>query len=513
MRTESRLAREETGQVAVLVAIMFLGLVFAVALVVNTGILFVERRAAQEAADAAALAGALHLHATKNEDAARSTATQAATLNGFSTITVNIPPASGSYTKDDKYVEVIISSTKNSLLAQWGSTIVNVRAVAGGGGKPAQAIYSLGKSGIGLLVQSNGVLGLYGENAPIGCAYEPTSPTTGAPWVTAPGINPPQKDCSTYGGSAQVDTSADPAARNLGAGGTVGPPSASTTVVGSDSTCFTGTFPQITCQNPYIADPFAPVPKPRGAPGDNWCRQDEDNNAPLTTCATYTGNVSGCATSWILQPGLYTGKISGNCDYILKPGIYIFAAGSNGGIANPSKVRVLGNIPGDTFEAVPGVPGPPGLLPYVRDQNWTPCGADAPSGSPLCGVLLFFTYADYPTPPTGSGSCAEFSISGGTSADLAPEPSGLWQGMLVYYDNHRYCAGASIVVGGGAQLNGTSFRGLIYAPTASLTVNGNLSGAILSQIVVNDISVGNGTVIVNVASAQVRATGGIRLVE
>ncbi len=519
-----RAVGEESGQVAVLVAVLFLALVFAVALVVNTGLLFVERRAAQEAADSAALSGAIRLAATGDPDdngptSARQAARDAAGLNGYgSGVTVNIPPLSGPNTGKLRFVEVLITTSKRAFLVpEWGLTAVNARAVAGGGGVPPNAIYSLGtgSGGPGLHIDNGGVLALYSASAPVGCSYYPTATP---PWRTAPGAA--GVDCSSDGGSAQVNSTSTEAGRNLGSpGGIIGPPSTVTqTYVGSGGSCTNAVlpdpkFPGASCANPTQSDPYFPYPKPVPASGGNWCRQDTFNSPP-SLCAPYAGNISGCAGSLVLQPGVYTGVISGNCDYIFKPGVYVFAGDSNSGIRNPNKLRVLGNTPNDTFESSPGQPSPPGLVPYVRDPVYGACGS--PSNDPRCGVLLFFTYTGYTgrstDTPSGNG-CAALSISGGNTAELSPEPTGTWQGMLVYYDNNPYCAGSSITLGGGAQVNGTSFRGLIYAPKANLVMQGNTSAAVLSQVVVNSINVQNALVVLNVGTAQVRVTGAIRLTE
>lgn len=510
--------REEAGQVAVLVAILFIALVFAVALVVNTGLLFVERRAAQEAADAAAFAGALRLAATGDTGLAMQAAVDAAQLNGYSSgVTVNIPPSSGPNAGNSRFVEVLITTNKSAFLApQWGITAVNARAVAGGGGAPQQALMTLGtgSGSPGITIQNGGVLALYNENAPFGCSYDPTSIQ---PWVSTMG-----QDCRSFGGNAQVNSTSTSAGTNLGSpGGLIGPPSTvALSYVGSGGSC-TNTplpdpkFPGASCSNPSLSDPFFPYPKPvpKSEPvpvSPNWCREDT-SNLPSSVCATYTGNINGCATSLVLQPGVYTGVLSGTCDYIFKPGVYVFASDKNSGIKNPSGLRVLGNTLGDTFEGVAGQQGPPGLVSYLRDSAYGSCGTSV-GNNPRCGVLLFFTYTGYKGTPSGSG-CATLSIAGGNTADLAPEPTGTWQGMLVYNDNDSFCAGTNITVGGGAQLNGTSFRGLIYAPKATLVMEGNTSAAVLSQLVVNSINVQNALVVFNVGTAQVRATGALRLTE
>jgi Flp pilus assembly protein TadG len=125
---------------AVIIAILAIGL--------DGGRMMEERRKAQAAADAAALAAAADLYGnyTANQGSdtstsAQSAATTSAASNGYSNdgtnsvVTVNIPPASGTFAGQAGYVEVII---KSNLSATFGATItgstltVQARAVARG---------------------------------------------------------------------------------------------------------------------------------------------------------------------------------------------------------------------------------------------------------------------------------------------------------------------------------------------------------------------------------------------
>lgn len=71
------LDRDEDGQVIVLVAVMMLGLVAVVGLVTDGGLMFTQRRDLQNAADAAALAGAMQI----DEGAYRASAGSSVVLN------------------------------------------------------------------------------------------------------------------------------------------------------------------------------------------------------------------------------------------------------------------------------------------------------------------------------------------------------------------------------------------------------------------------------------------------
>jgi Flp pilus assembly protein TadG len=109
-----------------------------VGLSIDGGLLLATYRQAQNAADAAATAAAMDLLRGKSSSTAQATgATYVQTYNSMSsaTVTVNIPPASGSYTGNNSYAEAIVSypySTSFIQLVGVGrSQTVTARAVAG----------------------------------------------------------------------------------------------------------------------------------------------------------------------------------------------------------------------------------------------------------------------------------------------------------------------------------------------------------------------------------------------
>jgi Flp pilus assembly protein TadG len=138
-RMGSQFAREEGGQALVLGAIMFMALLFAVGLAIDTGQLYAAKRTQQEAADAAAFAGAVVFYQGGTATEARAAATADATRNGYTdglantTVTVSSPPTSGTYNGDVKHVEVTIIRTIQTALvpAQALFNPVRARGVAG----------------------------------------------------------------------------------------------------------------------------------------------------------------------------------------------------------------------------------------------------------------------------------------------------------------------------------------------------------------------------------------------
>jgi len=131
--------RDEGGQALILIAAALGGLLLGIGLALDTGQLFVARRAAQTAADAGAWAGAAVLYAGGSAALARTAATDDATRNGYTagtyiTVTMASPPTSGTYAADPGYIEVTITEqvlTRFLFGAIAGRTAVTVRAVAG----------------------------------------------------------------------------------------------------------------------------------------------------------------------------------------------------------------------------------------------------------------------------------------------------------------------------------------------------------------------------------------------
>jgi hypothetical protein len=131
--------RDESGQALILIAAALGGLLLGIGLALDTGQIFVARRAAQTAADAGAWAGAAVLYAGGSAALARTAATDDATRNGYTagtyiTVTTSSPPTSGTYAADPGYIEVTITEqvlTRFLFGASAGRTAVTVRAVAG----------------------------------------------------------------------------------------------------------------------------------------------------------------------------------------------------------------------------------------------------------------------------------------------------------------------------------------------------------------------------------------------
>ena len=111
-----------------------------VALSIDVGLAYVNRREMMNAADAAVLAGAARLVEGASPSVAAAEAQEFAERNGYVdgegdvTVSINVPPTSGPYGGDGNFVEVLIEREVDTVfatvlgLSTWSIT---ARAVAG----------------------------------------------------------------------------------------------------------------------------------------------------------------------------------------------------------------------------------------------------------------------------------------------------------------------------------------------------------------------------------------------
>lgn len=373
----------EAGQTAVVLALAMTAMLFAVGLAIDTGQLFVARRTAQAAADAGAFAGAERLYAGGTTAQAISDAIADTGRNGYSaggttTVTVNSPPTEGTYAGNASYVEVRITTQVRTTLLPAQATTIAARGVAG------VAPVNLGYAVMALDQGS----------------------TQGAVGVSSNG------SLAITGGGIMVNSSHAQAAQNTG---TVTMSAGfNTDVVGQTS----GIWPNQRTGRPVSPDPYSSFPK------------------PSTTGLTDYGNPVCCA----LSPGIYTGSLSGNNDWTMAAGSYIFKGAG---------VNLAGN--------------------------------SSLNGS---GVFIFLTTSSY---PSSGGACptTTFKLTGNNASSLTPPTTGTYKGMLIYQD--PACTG-DVTIGGNGAITTT---GTIYAPTATVEGNGNNSSVAVSQIVAKRVDAGN----------------------
>lgn len=130
----------ESGQMLILFVLALGVLLGMAAMTIDVGLAYVARRDMQNAADAAALAGADLLLEGQSSVLAANAARDLALQNGYDnaaadvTVTINVPPTSGPHAGDSDFVEVLIEHPIDTVLARAvGKTSfdVSARAVAG----------------------------------------------------------------------------------------------------------------------------------------------------------------------------------------------------------------------------------------------------------------------------------------------------------------------------------------------------------------------------------------------
>jgi Putative Flp pilus-assembly TadE/G-like len=480
--------RAERGQVLAIFGLSLVTIVIVAALAFDTGMMLLEKRDQQNAADAAALAGARYLVAGAAQDP-KAVARAIATENGFTSgvdsevVDVFIPPSSGLFKNVPGYIEVKIRSTRPSIFGGvlgavgWG---VGVRAVAAN--QP-------------------------GLDMPFAMlALDETS--CKALHVSGSGL-------VTSAGTVQVNSECDPDALWVGGTGTL-------EVTAAGATCNTpggitetkGPGSELDCvqqEDSYaIPDPLKTKPEPAvpGLPADiqqvttssqsipDGCPGAQPPDSPATaldprTCAF---NASYAGTTWRFFPGYYPGGLDlGKGTFYFEPGIYYIGGGG----------FVAGGGGGSVVDSV----------------VWSvdPGGTTAGGG----GVLLFNTeayeFADECAAGTGTADqcIGPIRLNGGTAdVNLQPLADGSdWDGMVIFQDRDFNIAGKDVQINGG---NSTlEVAGTIYVPGGDVEVNGSTGTIILDQIIAYTFKInGNGgTVDVRYRSGVQAHVSGVGLVE
>lgn len=144
----------ERGSILILGAVsMFVLLAFA-GLALDASYMYFHKRNMQSAADAGAYGGALEKLRGNSDSDIKTAAKKDTGLNGFTdgadsvTVTVNIPPTSGTKSGDNNFVEVIISHPQSTWFMRalnFNSVTVKARAVAGVGDTTNGCVYALNK--------------------------------------------------------------------------------------------------------------------------------------------------------------------------------------------------------------------------------------------------------------------------------------------------------------------------------------------------------------------------------
>ena len=279
--------QRRSGTVTVIVAACLVGLLSFIALTIDGGLLMDQRQQVQSAADAAALAAAENLFLNWNSNlgldpkgTAATTAQASASANGFSNITVSIPPKTGSFAGKAGYAEVTITYNQPRYFSRvFGSSSIPISARAVAQGRwnaPNAGILVLNPTGSGALTDTGGG----------------TITVTGSPVI----VNSNSAQASVASGGGVVS------APQYYIGGVPG--------ISGNGT-FIGTINNGVAPTP---DPLAYLPEP--------------DPSTMTVQSTNGLHPSGSNTVTI-YPGVYQGgiSVSGQASLIMAPGIYYMQGG------------------------------------------------------------------------------------------------------------------------------------------------------------------------------------------
>jgi Flp pilus assembly protein TadG len=456
-RREARDGREpQKGQAIVLFALLLVAVLGAAGLLVDGGMAWANRQAAQNAADLAALAAAKAVTtagATCNaagQAIAQAAATSVATMNGFTSATVQYPATSGSHT-GCLYLRVHVQRTMNTTFSRiMGQTTWTPAADATAsmlqtqGAATANCTFcSLNTTNKNhtLLVQVGSTLQVDGEiyvNSSNGLnANDPNSPIKLQNWnvggdafdIFGTGGKITATKISVVGGWETHDNGVATAAQaTCPAAQHPDPPGYSTLVPKPVS--------NVCIHQPVLADPLANYPSP--------------STSSYTTQATKQLNLAG-NSAYTLQPGVYIGgiKIQGNASVTLVAGMYLMYGGGFSVSANAS-------------------------------INGT-------------GVTIYSSSTMVNKRVTAAG---DISINTTGTVTLTPPTTGSWSGMTLYMDrtsagaitidptSTTQCASANGCIGG--------IAGTIYAANQDSLVTVSASGTANLQVLSGKMLITNG---------------------
>lgn len=267
-----RMLRDTSGNYAVIFAVSAPVLIGGMALGTEGGLWLYERHSVQNAADTAALSAATAYGANSQA----SLTTQATAIaSGYSfggntpTVTVNMPPSSGTHTGSNKAVEVIVAISQPRLLTGLISrTPVTITG---------RAVALVGSPGNGCVL-----------------SLDPTASAA----ISAQGTtNVSLNNCSIYDNSNS--------STGLSAGGSSAITALSASVVGgvTGAANFTTTN-GITTGAPPVADPYASVAMPSYS-GCNYNNDTEKNTVTLSPGVFCGGLQLNAGANVTLQPGVY----------------------------------------------------------------------------------------------------------------------------------------------------------------------------------------------------------------
>jgi putative Flp pilus-assembly TadE/G-like protein len=454
---------KERGQILVLFAGGLLALLLIAALAFDVGMMLVERRDQQDAADAAALAGARYV--LTDQAAAIGAARDIARMNGYDdaasdqVVNVYIPPIHGRYVGLPDFIEVQIEATRPSIFA--------------------------------------GVIGK--ATWPVGAFAVATNSQNLTFPFSMLALNPTACKAIAVSGGGVVEAYANIQSNSNGSGCTgddigfsrtggstinVLAPDATCRVVGDMQDQGSGSMTCTVVEGSYaLPDPLRNLPAPvmpaLAAPMDpvghttappDYCPGVTGSKAPSVTqprACDVGGNGSAYANlTWILHPGLYPHglAVSNGAKAYLLPGIYWIGGGGvdvgGGGsivsIATPSDANV-----NPTLATWGG-----GVMFY---NSKLPAAAGGPFTLNSSGAVMKLRPLNLPT----------------------TDPNHIYNSIVIFQDR---TVATSVTLNGSA--SSTQVLGIVYVPAGQIKLNGNGGTLIVDQIIADtyDINGNGGTI-------------------
>jgi hypothetical protein len=466
---------DQRGQVLPLFVGGLLAIIAIAALVFDVGQNLLDRRTEQNAADAAALAGARYL--TEPACAASSTiancpeavaaAVDMATANGFTdgvndkTVTVHIPPGA----------ESVWNGFPGHISVQVGST------------RP-----SFFQGVLGVVTQRTGALGVAVNSTGFSLPYSLLSlDPTGCGKTKITGSGGVRVD-----GTVHVDSNCPTDALLLSGGGVLDSPECD--VVGTIQT--SGGATNHCASSPsgiqVSGDPLRALPPPPLPTLGNIVKIGSSKDVPSTCpggssppsadepkACVFGGSYAG--DSYRMYPGYYPGGVKLNAGtFYLEPGIYYIGGGGLSLGGNGAIVYTVD--PGGT------VPGGGILIYNTEDSTYhTECAANAAFPA---GTIVAFPGV------TGTVACYAGISFNGSSATINVNPiqTGTYKNMLIFVDRNLSYRTANPSSGtNDIIMNGSStsliIGGTIYDAAGVVQINGSGPMAISTQIICYDFQV------------------------
>lgn len=466
----------ERGQVLVLFAGGLVALLLVAALAFDIGSMLVNRRDEQNAADAAALAGARYV--LTDPVAAEAAARQVALLNGYDdadsdeVVLVHIPAIHGRYIGLPGFIEVEVGSTRPSIF----------------GGVMGRANWPTGA----MAVATNS------QNLTFPFSMLALNPTACKAIAVSGGGQIEAQESIQSNSNGSDCAPGDPIGFSRTGGSTIDvvAPTATCRVVGELQDAGSGTMNCTKSENSFaLPDPLRNLPDPPqpalaasmvyagtgtppaippNCPGS--LTAPPNDLAPAKCRIPATGGPSN--VPWILYPGLYPGglEVSSGRTVYLMPGIY-WIGGGGVDIGGGGSIVTIGT----ESDATPDV--------------LTNACAIATTPDALCGGVMIFN-SKLPGAPGGpfilNSSGAVMKLA---SLDLPTgDPDAIYNHITIFQD--RTLTNPLTINGSASSIGGTIVEGIVYVPSAQIKLNGNGGTLILDQVIADtyDINGNGGTI-------------------